>query len=585
MAWDREVDVLVVGSGLGAMTSALSLKEMGVDSIEVIEKATKFGGTSGVSGGGIWIPNNHYAKALGAADSIEDAKAYLDSTIEAGTVPKTLITTYLENAPKMLAFLTSRCEEIEYISLAAYPDYYMQNPGAKTGHRSLEPKPINIDDLGDDMQNLQETHHMMYMFDRIGFTQVEGHALITRTKGWGMIMFKLVLQYGLEFFWRLKHKTKRARRLACGAAGTARMFLALKNRQIPVTLNCAFKELIIENGKVIGAEVEEQGKLIRIKANQGVILACGGFEYNQALREQYLPKPTNTKWSGGGIKTNTGDGLVAAQKIGAKTRLMNGAWWCTTIAAPDEPAPRLAIIEKSLPGSCVVNMAGKRIANESQNYMAYQTALFESRSEEQPNVPAYMIFDKRFRDNYVVGPLLDVQTRPDKKIPPSYFEDGFLAIENSIAALAKKLGINEAGLAQTIADLNRYAETGKDDAFQRGDTAYDRYYGDETVSPNPCLHAIDQAPFYAIRIDPGDFGTHGGVDINENAQVLSAESQQPIEGLYALGNCAAAILPTYPGPGATLGPAMTFGYQAAKHIVAKQTQKEANSSEKQAALF
>lgn len=567
MKWDREVDALIVGSGLGAMTSALCLKEMGLGNIEVIEKAGKFGGTSGVSGGGIWIPNNHYAKACGATDSPSDATSYLESTITPGTVPEELIETYIEQSPKMLRFVTERAQEVGYISLEHYPDYYMQNPGAKAGHRSLEPQPIDWDELGEDMDKLQETHHMMYLFDRIGFTQVEGHDLVTRSKGWIGIMFKLVLKYISETFWRMKHKTKRAKRLACGAAGTARMFLALKNRRIPVTLNCALEELIQDDsGRVIGVKAKHNGQSINIKANKGVILGAGGFEYNQALREQYLPKPTNTQWSGGGIKTNTGDALVASLKVGAKTRLMNGAWWCTTISAPDEPAPRLAIMEKSLPGSCVVNLAGQRIANESQNYMAYQTELFASHSEQTPNAPAYMIFDKRFRDSYMVGPLLDVKSRPDKALPSSYFENGFMAIENSIGELAAKLKINAQGLADTIEKMNGYAATGKDLDFQRGDTEYDRYYGDESVQPNPCLHRIDQAPFYAIRIDPGDFGTHGGMDTNSNAQVLAADSNEPINGLYAIGNCAAAILPNYPGPGATLGPAMTFGYQAAKHI-------------------
>lgn len=567
MQWDRELDVVVVGSGLGAMTSALCLKEMGVDAVEVIEKGSKWGGTSGVSGGGVWVPNNHYAKACGASDSVDDAKAYLSSTIPAEQVPESLIDGYIANSPKMMEFV-SRAEEVGYISLEHYPDYYMQNPGAKAGHRSLEPQPINWDELGDDMATMQETHHMMYLFDRIGFTQVEGHDLVTRAPGWWKIMVRLLFTYAGEFFWRKKHNTKRARRLACGAAGTARMFLALKNRKVPVTLNCAMTDLIQdESDRVIGIEANENGKTIRIKANKGVILGAGGYEYNQELREKYLPQPTNKDWSGGNVRTNTGDALQACERLGAKMRLLEGgAWWCTTIKAPDEPAPRLAIMEKSLPGSCVVNMQGKRIANESQNYMAYQLDYFESHSDDAPNYPAYMVFDKRFRDTYMVGPLLDVQSRPDKKLPDSYFEDGFMAIEDSIEALADKLGIDKAGLQETINNMNEYAKSGKDAEFNRGDTEYDRYYGDETVKPNPCLHTIDQGPFYAIRIDPGDFGTHGGMDTNADAQVLKAETNEPIAGLYALGNCAGAILPTYPGPGSTLGPAMTWGYQAAKHI-------------------
>ncbi len=564
--FDKEVDVVVVGTGLGAMTSAVCLKEMGVDSIEVLEKSDKFGGASGVSGGGIWIPNNHYAKACGAKDSTDDSKAYLASTHTWDQVPESLIDTYIENAPKMLKFVTDKAKEVGYISLEHYPDYYMQNPGARAGHRSLEPQPINWDDLGDDMGRLQETHHMMYLFDRIGFTQVEGHDLVTRVPGWWKIMVKLVFKYIGETFWRMKHNTKRARRLACGGAGTARMFLAMKNRGVNVSYETPFTDFITdEAGKVIGVKATQNGKEIAIKANKGVVVGAGGYEYNQALRDQYLPKPTSTEWSGSGVRTNTGDTLIASLKLGAQTRLMDGAWWCTTIKAPDEAAPRLAIMEKSLPGSMVVNMKGKRIANESQNYMAYAVDFFKSHSEDEPNYPSYMIFDKRFRDSYMVGPLLDVQSRPDKAIPKEYFEDGFMAIEDSIEALANKLGIDATGLRDEVEKFNQFAKAGKDADFQRGDTEYDRYYGDETVDPNPCLHTIDQGPFYAIRIDPGEFGTHGGMDTNEHGQVLK-EDGGVIEGLYAIGNCAAAILPSYPGPGSTLGPAMTFGYQAAKHI-------------------
>lgn len=566
MNWDREVDVVVVGSGLGAMTSALCLKEMGVDKIEVIEKGEKWGGTSAASGGGIWIPNNHYAKACGATDSVEEARTYLGTTIPDGMVPQELIDTYIDNASKMLKFV-SKADEVKYESLAHYPDYYSMNPGSKTGHRSLEPATINWGTLGDDMKTMEPTHHMMFLFDRIGFNQVEAHSLVTRPPGWWVKMVQLVIGHILETPWRLIHKTKRARRLTCGSAGTARMFLAIKNRNIPVTLNCGMTDLIQdENGKVIGIKANENGKEITIKANKGVILGAGGYEYNQELREKYLPKPTNAEWSGGNIRTNTGDTLVACEKIGSKLRLMNGAWWCTTMKAPDEPAPRLAIMEKSLPGSCVVNMSGKRIANESQNYMGYQTEFFERHTEENPSYPAYMIFDKRFRGSYIVGPLMDTTAKPDSAIPKSYYENGFFAKEDTVEALADKLGINKAGLVETVKNMNEYAKTGKDLEHQRGDAEYDRYYGDQTVSPNPCLHAIDEAPYYGIRIDPGDFGTHGGMDTNINAQVLRASDDQPIEGLYALGNCAAAILPTYPGPGSTLGPAMTWGYQAAKHI-------------------
>jgi len=290
------------------------------------------------------------------------------------------------------------------------------------------------------------------------------------------------------------------------------------------------------------------------------------------MREAYLPAPTNTAWSAA-YESNTGDAIQAAMKIGAATRLLGGkgegrgvgAWWCTTTKAPDDVIPRLCIIEKSLPGNAVVNMAGKRIGNESENYMAYQRHLFATHNKPHDNGQAYMVFDARFRKEYIVGAIMNSQMRPDSRLPKSYFDSKYLVKADSIEELAQQAGIHAEGLKATIAAMNEAAKTGQDPEFKRGSTAYDRYYGDERVQPNPCLAPIAQAPFYAMRVDAGDFGTNGGLDITTDAQVKKAGGGV-IDGLYAIGNTAAGILTTYPGPGATLGPAMTYGYQAAKHI-------------------
>ena len=564
--WDREVDVAVIGSGLGGMTSALCLKEMGINRIEVFEKAGKFGGASAVSGGGIWIPNSHYAKACGAQDCVEDTKIYLDSILNYNEVPEELVDSFIENGPKMLGFVTSMAPEVKYISLEQYPDYHPQSPGSRTGHRSLEPMPLNWDELGEDMGAIQEGHFEFYVFDRWLFNQTEAHHLVTRTPEARKIVVRELARYIRDTFWRTRNNTKKSRRLTLGIAGIARMFLALKNRHIPVTLNCAMTGLITESsGRVIGIKAKHCGRDINIQARNGIVLATGGFEYNPDLRNKYLPKPSSAEWSASGIRTNTGDALMASLSLGARTRLMDSAWWCSTVKAPSDPTPRLFIIPKSLPGSIVVNMQGKRIANESQNYMSFGKDFFASHSETNPNYPSYLVFDRRFRELYFIGPLKTKHFLSDSRIPNEYFTSGFLAIEKSIDALADKLGIDKVGLNAEIDKFNDFAKTGKDDDFQRGDTVYDRYYSDPTVTPNPCLHSISQAPFYAMRVEPGDMGTHGGMDTNSHAQVLK-EDGSVIEGLYAIGNCAAAILPSYPGPGATLGTAMTFGYQAAKHI-------------------
>ncbi|MEH6516166.1 MAG: FAD-dependent oxidoreductase [Halioglobus sp.] len=560
-AWDHSVDVLVVGSGNGGLTAALCNYEMGCQDVLVVEKSDKIGGTSATSGGGIWVPCSHYAKACGADDSLVEAAEYLDHTLAGEDIPPELVDTYLQNGPKMLEFLSQR-SEVAYESLGHYPDYYSSYAGAKPGHRSLEPTPINASELGEDYQRMTYSHHMMRLFGVIHFTQVEAQVLMLQLPGWIKITFSMVAKYIFDIPWRLK--TRISRRLCCGAAGIARLYLSLKQRNIPVWFDSPMVDLIEQDGQVVGALISREGKTLRVQARKGVILAAGGFEQNQAMREQYLPQPTNTAWSAG-VHGNTGDPLRAGLKLGASTRLLNGAWWTTTLCVPDEPAPRLSIMEKSFPGSCVVNTKGRRFANESQNYMAFQKRLFEAHSDDNPCAPAYHIFDARFRRNYMVGPLMTAAMRPDWTVPKKWFDAGFIGKADTIAELAQQMGIDPQGLQETIARMNGFAHSGVDEDFQRGDSAYDRYYADPAVLPNPCLATIDEGPFYAMRIEAGDFGTLGGLATDVSARVLK-ESGGYIEGLFAIGNCSAAILSTYPGPGATLGPAMTMAYQAAKQI-------------------
>ena len=561
MNWDREVEVLVVGTGNGGLTAAVCNWEMGTKDVLIIEKQDKVGGTSATSGGGIWIPNSHYAKEVGAEDSPEAAKAYLMNTLFGEDVPEEMIDIYLEKAPEMLKYLHDRTD-VRYESLAEYPDYYTNMEGAREGHRSLEPAPIMASELGANWKNMTWTHFMMRMFNRIHFTQVEAHLLMVQLPGWKKLLARLMWDYIRDIPWRLK--TPISRRLACGSAGVARLYLSVLKREIPLEFNTQMVELIADGDNVLGALIECNGQLQRVRAAKGVILASGGFEKNQALREQYLPAPTNTTWSAGN-PGNEGDALLAGLELGAKTRLMNDAWWTTTLCVPDEPAPRLAIMEKSFPGSCVVNRDGKRFANESQNYMAFQKDLFKTHTEEHPNAPAWHVFDATFRENFMVGPLMTKAMKPDSQIPKKWFDEGFVAKAETIRELADMLGIDADGLEETISKMNHYAETGKDEDFGRGDSAYDRYYADPAIKPNPCLAPIAKAPFYAMRIEAGDFGTLGGLDTDTSARVKKADGGV-FEGLFAVGNCSAAILPTYPGPGATLGPAMTMAYQAACHM-------------------
>lgn len=555
MAWDETVDVIVVGSGNGGMTAALCSKIMGAGEVLLIEKSERFGGTSALSGGGVWVPCNRYARAAGAQDSIEDAREYLRQAVPADMVDPAMIDTYLEHAPKMVDFLHDNTR-VRYQTLEKYPDYYTNLPGSREGHRSMEPEPFMRTELGDDFHDMVEPYALM--FDRIGMTQVEAQVLFGKLKGWMFLAAKMLLAYAFDIPWRFKSKL--AKRMTVGNAGVARLRASLRDQDIPLRLNCGLKELVMDGERVVGVIVEEKGISRRIEARKGVILAAGGFEHNQAMREQYLPKPTSTDWSAG-IKTNTGDAHRAAMAVGARTEMMDGAWWCSVTRGPDSDHPYLSIATKSFPGSIVVNQRGQRFSNESQNYMAYMKETFALHSEDNPCMPHYMIWDADFRKRFRVYPLPD----KDSNIPAGFFTEGFLGIADTLEELARQMNIDPAGFCDTVEKFNGYAATGKDLDLQRGDSAYDRYYGVPEVEPNPCLGPIVKAPFYAQLLDPGDFGTQGGMVVTENAQVVH-EQGHVIEGLYAIGNCSKAVLPTYPGPGSTLGPAMTFGYLAGKHI-------------------
>lgn len=310
---------------------------------------------------------------------------------------------------------------------------------------------------------------------------------------------------------------------------------------------------------MFGAVIERDGVAVEIRA-QTVVLGSGGFEHNQVLRDRYLPKPTATSWSSAS-PDNTGDMLLAGLEIGAATHLMDEAWWGPSITLPGEDRSRQLFTERSMPGCIMVNTAGKRFFNES---VAYTTAV--QAMQKEGNTPAYVIFDSRYKREYPFGPLL-----PDAMhlnwMQPSRFKKILTGADN-IEQLAEQLGISSAYLKETVSRFNQFAAQGRDDDYRRGENAYDLLYGDVRISPNPCLAPIVQAPFYAMEVYPGDIGTKGGLLTNDFAQVLDTRGNV-IQGLYAIGNTAASVTGRYyPGAGATLGPAMTFGFIAAEHAIA-----------------
>ena len=558
-------DVIVVGSGAGAMTSALFAAEQNL-SVLVVEKSDKFGGTSAISGGGIWIPNNHYFSAKGGRDSFELTLQYLKAaTGEHGDEKR--LRAYLKHAPQMIEALEHN-SHVRYAVAQKYPDYYPHLPGSLAGGRTLDPELFDTSLLGDELANLRAPSPSTLLMGRIAWTARHAHKAMSRSFGWRLLILGLMLRYKLDFKWR--RKSRRDRRAALGSALVASLRRSLMDRDIPLWLNTDFQSLLTENGRVSGVQVCRDGQALQLHARRAVIFGSGGFEQNQALRERYLPQPTRRDWSATPPGNNTGAALEAGTALGAATALMDWAWWAPTIAVPGEDTPRGVFAERAFPGAIVVNSLGRRFVNEAAPYLEFVDAMYrDNQSTGGKSIPAWVIFDGHFRFNYAMGPLMPAQVMPDSRLRKEWLNALYFKAD-SLAALAAQIGVDSVGLEQTVARVNEYARSGVDADFGRGGNVFDRYYGDSNVKPNPCLAPLSKGPYYAMRLDAGDIGTKGGLLTNEHAQVVSQDGEA-IPGLYAIGNCAASVMGTsYPGAGGTLGPAMTFGYIAANHIAAQR---------------
>jgi 3-oxosteroid 1-dehydrogenase len=555
-------DVVVVGSGAGAMTAAITAADQRL-TVLMIEKAAQYGGTSALSGGGIWIPGNHYFKAIGGKDSYEQAMTYLKASV-GDRVDESRLHAYLTHAPAMIRYLEERTQ-VHYTVADKYPDYYPDLPGALKGGRTLDPELFDTSVLGDELENLREASPTTLLMGKIAWTARHAHKAMAKTPGWRLLLLWLMLRYKLDFAWR--RKTRRDRRTALGNALVASLRASMLDRNIPLWLNTDFRDLIEEDGKVVGVVVERDGQLQRIRALRGVILGAGGFEQNQTLRERYLPQPNNHEWSATPKGNNTGAALEAGQKLGAATDLLDWAWWAPTLQVPGEAQSRGVFAERAFPGAIVVNGQGRRFVNEASPYLEFVDAMYrDNEVSGGRSVPSWVVFDSKFRFNYAMGPLMPAQIMPDSRLRKGWLGSVYWKAD-SLAELAGQIGVDAAGLEDTAQRINRFAQSGVDEDFGRGGNVFDRYYGDSNVKPNPCLAPLAKGPFYAMRMNAGDIGTKGGLLTNAQAQVLREADGAPIPGLYAIGNTSASVMGTrYPGAGATLGPAMTFGYIAAHHM-------------------
>lgn len=546
-----DVDVLVVGSGAGGLTAAITAHEQGGD-VLVVEKSDMYGGTSATSGGGIWIPCNHLMAKHGQTDTPEAALTYLKACV-GDDVSEDRLKTYVHKAPEMLKFMEQK-SAVRYIS-TAYADYFPDKPGGKEGWRTLDPVPMNAAKLGEEFMNMREPHPQT-MFGGFTITIPEAVKIVSKARGWQLLIAKQALAYKLDF--PMRKKTKRHRRLTGGNALVGMCLKTVLDRKIPVWRECAMSSLVTKDGAVTGAIVSKDGKDMLINAKRGVILAAGGFEHNEEMRKKHLPSPTETAWSAA-PGTNTGDAHNAAEAIGVNLTLMNGAWWGPSVRVPGADRSSVLFAERALPGVYIVNEKGERYLNEGASYDEVGRQL-----QEFP-LTSWIVFDRRAREKYAIGPLYPASIFPDSK-----WHDALKSVihkADSLDALAQAIGVDAQGLTKTAERVTEFAKTGVDEDFGKGGNAYDRHYGDQTVKPNPCLGPLAKAPFYAFAIKPGDIGTKGGVDVDVNAQALDTKGKS-VPGLYAIGNTSSSVMGhTYPGAGSTIGPAMTFGYVAAKHAM------------------
>ncbi|GLY42355.1 3-ketosteroid-delta-1-dehydrogenase [Amycolatopsis sp. NBRC 101858] len=540
----EQFDVVVVGSGAAGMTAALAAAHNGL-SVVLLEKAPCFGGSTARSGGGVWLPGNHALRAAGIDEPPERAREYLASIV-GDVVPAVRRDTFLAHGPEVLKFVCDHTP-LKFRWVRNYSDYHPEAPGGRSGGRSVEPMAFDGKLLGDELAHLEPPYSAPPLGVPITQADYRWLSLLARHPRGAVRMLSLGVQW-------LVGKVRGQRLLSMGQALAAGLRVGLTRAGVEVRLNTPLVDLHIEDDRVTGV-VTAQGV---IEARRGVILASGGFEQNLEMREKYQRAPIGIDWTVGAA-ANTGDGITAGLKLGAALDLMDDAWWGPSL--PLTGGPWFALAERSRPRCIMVDARGERFVNESAPYVEAVHAMYGPGDGPGAHIPTWLVFDQRYKDRYMFTGV-----GPRQPLPGRWFKAGIAVKSGSLEGLAAKMDVPPEGLAATVERFNGFARNGVDEDFQRGVSKYDHYYGDPRNKPNPSLGPLDKAPYYAVKIVPGDLGTKGGLRTDEHAQVLR-EDGSVVPGLYAAGNVSAAVMGrTYAGPGATIGPAMVFGYLAATRL-------------------
>jgi len=552
-------DVVVVGSGAGGLSAALTAATLGLHVI-VLEKEAVFGGTTARSGGVLWIPGNGKFP-LGEVPAGANARDYLRD--QAGNAyDEARISAFLEAGPRMVRFMEERSSAVRFIPAHGFSDYHPDVPGSVTTGRSIAAEPYDGTALGEEVQRLRPPLAEITLMGMMLNASQDVKHFFNATKSFASFrhVVKLIARYGHDL---VRHR--RAMRLTNGNALVARLARSLFDLGVEIRTGCDVRELLLEEGRVRGVRVEQADGSRWIRGDWGVVLAAGGFPQN-AQRKKALFKHEHL---GGehlspAPEGNTGDGIALGESVGGRfsADLANPAALIPVSVVPDRRKLRIFphLIDRYKPGVIMVNRQGRRFVNESDSYHDVGQAMQADAPSGEP-VFAWLLADHRSIRKYGLG-----FAKPAPFPLSPYLRSGYLKRATSIPALAASIAVDPLALAATIADYNLHAADGQDPLFGRGASAYNRYLGDPEHRPNPCVAPLKDAPFYAIKLVLGDLGTFAGITTDADARVLRADGSV-VSGLYAVGNDALSLMGgNYPGGGITLGPAMTFGFLAAEDI-------------------
>ena len=555
-------DVVVAGSGAGALAAAVTAACSGLQ-VLVLEKEEVFGGTTARSGGVIWVPCNPKSKALGIDDTIEAARTYMAS--EAGAhFDAARVDAFLENGPRMVAFF-ERETVMQFVAVPEFPDYHPDAPGGRSGGRSILAAPFDAGELGAEAKRLRPPlREITFVGMMFNASQEISHFFnFTRSLTSAVYVARRLMQHAREM---LVHG--RAQRLTNGNALAARLAKSAFDAGVRIVTSAPVRALQTEDGVVCGVEFALDGKMHKVRARNGVVLATGGFPQDPELRSRLFPHaPTGQEHWSPAPPGNTGDGWRLAESAGGATndKLPNAAAWIPVSVVPRSKGPDGVfphLIDRYKPGVIAVGHDGKRFVNEAHSYHDVGQAM-QKIGRHQGEASAWLICDHRALRRYGLG---FVKPFPLPLWP--HLRSGYLLRGKTLAELAGHTGIDASNLEATVADFNRHAEQGRDPEFGKGETAYNRFLGDSAHRPNPCVAPLSSGPWYAIKMVLGDLGTFAGIRTDASSRVVDAAGR-PVAGLYAVGNDADSVMGgAYPGGGITLGPAMTFGYLAGLHLAA-----------------